>query len=59
MPYPFCPRCGRDYGRCLCAETPELAFTPDQQRYIDRILADSAAVYAQEAREFNARRAAA
>jgi hypothetical protein len=32
---------------------------PNQQAYIDRILADSAAVYAQEVREFNASRRAA
>lgn len=53
-----CPTCGPFYRRRsdTIGACPTCNLTPGEHAYIARIVADSAAVYAQEVREFNARR---
>ncbi len=53
-----CPWCGPFYRRSsdtigIC---PKCQLTPSEHAYIDRILADSGAVYAEEHRAFQAQR---
>jgi hypothetical protein len=56
---PVCPWCGpyerpMGQGSIIC---PTCDLDPGEHAYIDRIIADSSAVLAEEVREFNARRA--